>query len=279
MHGCYHVSGDGSISHKFNGKERGPETATAQGGLNGLDNFEARNMTSRLGRFMSPDWSEDPDPVPYADPSDPQSLNLYAYTDNNPISSIDYDGHDPCPASQGLATGFGCGAIEDALPALNRSLINRLVSLLFGGGAGQTPDPQTQSQGWSPSPGPAPSSKPRVSMTNAAPIGFAGAVAIPAAAGSELGPFDAIVIAGAAGVYLYKNKDAEQQAMSRILEAVRHISLLNHDPGKDPRNHWRKEIRDRLAEARKWANRISNGARKRSIIALIEQVERAVPLD
>jgi len=42
---------------------------------------------------MSPDWSEDPDPIPYADLEDPQTLNLYTYVRNNPIGLNDLDGH------------------------------------------------------------------------------------------------------------------------------------------------------------------------------------------
>jgi hypothetical protein len=42
---------------------------------------------------MSPDWSASADPVPYADLSDPQSLNLYGYVGNNPLSQTDDDGH------------------------------------------------------------------------------------------------------------------------------------------------------------------------------------------
>jgi hypothetical protein len=42
---------------------------------------------------MSPDWSDDPDPVPYADFDDPQALNLYVYVRNNPLSQSDTDGH------------------------------------------------------------------------------------------------------------------------------------------------------------------------------------------
>jgi len=34
-----------------------------------------------------------PQPVPYADLNDPQSLNLYAYVRNNPLSKVDPDGH------------------------------------------------------------------------------------------------------------------------------------------------------------------------------------------
>lgn len=42
---------------------------------------------------MSPDWSDETDPVPYADLSNPQSLNLYSYVGNNPLIHIDADGH------------------------------------------------------------------------------------------------------------------------------------------------------------------------------------------
>ncbi|WP_190273715.1 RHS repeat-associated core domain-containing protein [Granulicella mallensis] len=69
----------------FTGKERDTES--------GLDYFGARYYGSNMGRWMSPDYSHDPDPVPYADLSDPQSLNLYGYVGNNPLSQTDDDGH------------------------------------------------------------------------------------------------------------------------------------------------------------------------------------------
>lgn len=45
-------------------------------------------------RFMSPDWSEQPDTVPYAEFENPQTLNLYSYARNNPLTYNDPDGHD-----------------------------------------------------------------------------------------------------------------------------------------------------------------------------------------
>jgi hypothetical protein len=48
-----------------------------------------------MGRFMSPDWSAKEEPAPYANLDDPQSLNLYSYVKNNPLSKTDPDGH--CP--------------------------------------------------------------------------------------------------------------------------------------------------------------------------------------
>ncbi|MGH9554618.1 MAG: RHS repeat domain-containing protein [Terriglobales bacterium] len=72
-------------AYKFTGKERDTES--------GLDYFFARYYASSLGRFMTPDWSATPVPVPYASLMVPQSLNLYAYVENNPITSTDPDGH------------------------------------------------------------------------------------------------------------------------------------------------------------------------------------------
>ena len=57
------------------------------------DYFGARYYSSTLGRFLSPDWSGTPEPVPYADLTNPQSLNLYSYVKNNPLSVVDPDGH------------------------------------------------------------------------------------------------------------------------------------------------------------------------------------------
>lgn len=71
--------------YKFTGKERDSES--------GLDNFGARYFTSNLGRFMTPDWAARPTAVPYAVFGDPQSLNLYTYVRNDPVSRADADGH------------------------------------------------------------------------------------------------------------------------------------------------------------------------------------------
>jgi RHS repeat-associated protein len=85
----------------FTGKERDTES--------GLDYFGARYYASSMGRFMSPDWAAKATPVPYAKLDNPQSLNLYAYVGNNPLSHIDPDGHIDCSGKN--AAGAGCQAI------------------------------------------------------------------------------------------------------------------------------------------------------------------------
>jgi RHS repeat-associated protein len=71
--------------YKFTGKERDTES--------GLDYFGARYYSNGLGRFITPDWAAKATAVPYAEFSDPQSLNLYSYVRNIPTTRIDADGH------------------------------------------------------------------------------------------------------------------------------------------------------------------------------------------
>ncbi len=64
----------------FTGKERDTES--------GNDYFGDRYYASTMGRFLSPDPSQ----LYFADPTNPQSLNLYAYVQNNPLINIDPTG-------------------------------------------------------------------------------------------------------------------------------------------------------------------------------------------
>jgi RHS repeat-associated protein len=95
-------AGSDPSEHHFTGKERDIES--------GLDYFPARYYNSNVGRFMSPDWSAKAEPVPYAMLANPQTLNLYAYVGNNPLSRTDPTGHYVCSGSKEQ-----CAQIQDGL--------------------------------------------------------------------------------------------------------------------------------------------------------------------
>ena len=104
---CLYDEGRGSRS---TGKERDAES--------GLDYFGARYYGSALGRFTSPDEFKggfenlngtpafSPGPIGYADLTDPQTLNMYVYTRNNPLRYIDPDGHDIWDYLTGVGNAF-----------------------------------------------------------------------------------------------------------------------------------------------------------------------------
>lgn len=95
----------GVTEHHFTGKERDTES--------GLDYFGARYYGSTMGRFMSPDWSAKIEPVPYSKLDNPQSLNLYAYVGNNPLSLVDSDGHE---GDQVVCAGnSNCHTVDDKI--------------------------------------------------------------------------------------------------------------------------------------------------------------------
>jgi RHS repeat-associated protein len=82
-----------ACASRCTGKERDAES--------GLDYFEARYYENTTGRFMSPDWSAQVEPVPYAKLGNPQTLNLYGYMQNNPLGGVDQDGHCATPSAGG----------------------------------------------------------------------------------------------------------------------------------------------------------------------------------
>jgi RHS repeat-associated protein len=93
---------------KFTGKELDDET--------GLYNYGARYYSPALGRYMTPDWSAMPVPIPYADLSNPQTLNLYNYGRNNPTTLADKDGHcpgDDCKKVQVTVTAPPVNVVEN----------------------------------------------------------------------------------------------------------------------------------------------------------------------
>jgi RHS repeat-associated protein len=137
--------------YKFTGKERDSES--------GLDYFGARYYGSSMGRFMSPDWSKNPTAVPYAKLENPQSLNLYEYVGNNPLSRSDLDGHFWLELLNRIRYGYWtrdtAGAREAAefdshgkymalesrtAPLRNRFVVSALIGVGAGGAAGAAGD-------------------------------------------------------------------------------------------------------------------------------------------
>ena len=91
------------VRSRCKGKERDAET--------GNDDFGARYYSNRFGRWLSADWSNVPVAVPYANLSNPQTLNLYSMVADDPESFADLDGHDGIWDSvKGIA-----GGINDAV--------------------------------------------------------------------------------------------------------------------------------------------------------------------
>jgi RHS repeat-associated protein len=82
-----------NVNQKFTAQERDAET--------NLDFFQARYLSSGLGRFMSPDPGN-----AGADATNPQSWNGYAYVLNNPLTMTDPSGMDP-------GDGDGCDDGDD----------------------------------------------------------------------------------------------------------------------------------------------------------------------
>jgi RHS repeat-associated protein len=125
----------GAANHyKFEGKERDAETQN--------DDFGARYYTWRFGRWLSADWSNVPAPVPYANLTNPQTLNLYAMVADDPESFADLDGH--CPWCIGAVIGAVGGAAAQIVAdvathqpiTLRKTLGAAVGGAIIGGTAG-----------------------------------------------------------------------------------------------------------------------------------------------
>jgi RHS repeat-associated protein len=126
------------VRSRCQGKERDTET--------GNDDFGARYYSNRFGRWLSADWSAVPVAIPYANPTNPQTLNLYSMVADDPESFADLDGHDCllCGYSLGdVAKGFvsglkwalGSNSEDDSISGTVASGSNTRSSVL-GWGAG-----------------------------------------------------------------------------------------------------------------------------------------------
>ena len=98
-------------NHKFEGKERDTET--------GNDDFGARYYSNRFGRWLSADWSNVPVPVPYANLSNPQTLNLYSMVAADPESFADLDGHEDHGVPTANTSATDCSGTGPCTPGNN----------------------------------------------------------------------------------------------------------------------------------------------------------------
>jgi RHS repeat-associated protein len=108
-------TGTDANHYKFTGKELDDET--------GLYNYGARFYSPGLGRYITPDWSKVPTPIPYANLNNPQSLNLYTYGKNNPTTFADVDGHcpgDDCKKVQVTVTAPPVDVVQNTGPINGR---------------------------------------------------------------------------------------------------------------------------------------------------------------
>ena len=121
-----------TLNQTFTAKEREAES--------GLDYFGARYYGSALGRFTSPDWSEKPEAVPYANLANPQSLNLYGYVLNNPLSQWDDNGHDIFYVTSGPSALKNEQTVRNSVTALLANPNTSGYLQQFVGNAPGTPD-------------------------------------------------------------------------------------------------------------------------------------------
>jgi RHS repeat-associated protein len=93
-------------NYKFEGKERDTETEN--------DDFGAREYSWRFGRWLSSDWSAVPAPVPYANLTNPQTLNLYSMVGDDPESFADLNGHNWNLPGQPGSPNYTVNGVEGA---------------------------------------------------------------------------------------------------------------------------------------------------------------------
>lgn len=98
-----------ATEHHYTGKLHDSES--------GNDDFGARYYTDVAGRWLSPDWAAAAEAVPYAIYGSPQTLNLYAFVGNNPLSNTDPDGHQNGQRVQCGGQGQGSGSTSGSCGA------------------------------------------------------------------------------------------------------------------------------------------------------------------
>ena len=226
-------------NYKFEGKERDTET--------GNDDFGARYYTWRFGRWLSADWSAVHAPVPYANLSNPQTLNLYAMVHDDPESFDDFDGHSADGPKPAGSCGWMC------------RLVNFFVKVAASSPPSPLPAPPS-SRAMRPNNPSMPLFNSTQSEKTAGAAATLGGVAI---VGSETGPIDIAIVVGAAGVLWFaQNKKHTEDVMNGLAAHIQaHLNeIANHPNDPDPQGHWRKEIRAALQKMQRLSKRLTKHA-------------------
>lgn len=262
-----------SQNYKFEGKERDPETNN--------DNFGARYYSNHFGRWLSPDWSSVPAPVPYANLGNPQTLNLYAMVSDNPETFADLDGHGCGESANPSCDQSGGQSNENAEPCGNNSAHSNVPCTQNGdpaGAAGTVTNATQQKTNTVPDPAEVERQKRLQEImaelcaqnescvhgrSSHSAVGAAvGGVAI---GGSESGPADIFIIGGffvSYSIYMStRTTDNWQYLVTETQNFLQHIDMLDPNQNPDPknRNFWKKELQKKLERIRKVAARLPKG--------------------
>jgi hypothetical protein len=234
--------------------------------------------------------------VPYANLTNPQTLNLYAMVADDPESFADLDR--PCVGGNGgpcepvspdvidqkdklnanqantaalqrdqnqKAQGGGtlnAAAVGAAAGAVTGAVVGAVVGAAAGAAAG---------------------------VVTAAPTGEAGAVvtvpvlsgagaAAGAQAGAEIGAAAGAAVGALAPVVYTKTKDAAAKATEHVKTALAHLSGDKlGGPAKDPRGGWRNTVQRSADAIEKQANRISNKTVANGLRLLSDFIRGAIP--
>jgi RHS repeat-associated protein len=249
-------------NYKWTGKERDAET--------GNDDFDARYYSSVYGRFLSADWSAVPEAVPYANLTNPQTLNLYAIVRDNPESFADLDGHEAVlgPVACGAE---GCGTNTNAATQEQKTVQQQ----------NQTAQQQNQSTTVSQQ------EQAQNAATGAVVGGVVGGIiggVVGGTAGGAIGTFaepgggtvGGVILGGsegakdraaagaavgaAAGIMYTQSKDALDKIKPKIATAIEHLTSPNKlgGPDQDPRGGWKTTVRRNADQIDKLADKVAN---------------------
>jgi RHS repeat-associated protein len=256
-----------NTTKKFTAKERDSES--------GLDYFLARYYSSAQGRFTSPDefrggpdefWvlgsgDKEKQALPYADIRNPQSLNKYHYSLNNPLRYVDPDGHQAeevlawgveflaAGAAAITIEGVAAGAAVVVVSAAAAYLYIEIIRNLPPSNETNTSANRSENRRWFE----------RASENSSRSIPINGN-----------GP----------PIHLTEQQETLKKAASLVANALAHIGYIQNGkpdcpPGsqchKDNIEHWRTEIRARIEKLQKYLKRLK-GKAKKNLEKTIEQL-------